>query len=138
MSRTVLPEARRAAIARRDAAAVAATGVAFALAVGLVVPTLRTIDHVPEVTVENPHPWTVDVGSDGDRVPVGAVHRERTQTFAELPDQGDGWSFTFGYAGQRAEVRLTAAELESADWTVTVPDGLAADLRAAGVAETPP
>lgn len=137
MSSTIVPPAPRPFRARSGVATVAATVLAFGVAVGLAVPTLRVPGHVDEVTVENPHPWSVEVGGDGGRYPVGAVDRESRQSFVELPDQGDEWSFTFAYAGRRAEVRLTADELRRQGWTVTVPEALADDLRAEGVDETP-
>lgn len=103
---------------------------------------LRVPTYVEQVTVDNPHLWQANVdvtGRDGAGwVGLGTVERESRSTFHDVVDQGDTWVFTFGYAGQDAEVRVSRSELERADWQITVPDQLAEQLRTAGVPETPP
>lgn len=127
----------RSPVARFDVLVVVGTGLVFGAVAAAAIPTLQAPDHIEQVTIDNPHPWAFDIRANEDRHLVGAIDRETRQSFAQLIDQGNDWTFTFTYADQRAEVQLTADEMHRDNWTVTVPDSLAADLRTAGVAETP-
>jgi hypothetical protein len=143
MNTNTTPAAGQPASARRaDLVQLVVAAVAFAAVMAAVPPTLRVPPHVDRLTVENPHPWEITVAvTDDDRDgwhPIGALERESEQRFLQLVDQGDRWTFRFSYAGEQADLSVTAAQLEEDGWRVTVPDQLAADLRAAGVAETPP
>jgi hypothetical protein len=113
----------------------------FAAALAAIMPALRVPAHVDRVTVDNPYRWRVNVVATGDgraaRHDLGAVDREDVHEFADLVDQGEAWTFRFSYAGEHADLRVTAAELEELGWRVAVPDELATRLGAAGVAESP-
>ena len=122
----------------------AVTAAIFAAALTVIMPALRVPAHVDRVAIENPHPWRVNAAVTGDTGDsrgawhdLGAVDREDEQELRDLVDQGDAWTFRFSYAGQHADLQVTAAQLADAGWTVAVPDELATRLRAAGVAETP-
>jgi len=118
-----------------------ATVAVAALIVAVAVPALGVPAHVDEVTVDNPHPWAVVVDvTDADRdawLALGGVRRNREQGFGEVLDQGDEWTFRFTYAGEQATVTVSGADLERADWRVSVPDELGERLGAADVTETP-
>jgi hypothetical protein len=138
--------ADRPAPARRgDLAHLVIGALACAALLAVVMPALRVPPQVDRLTVENPHPWGITVtatgvgrdGTDGWHA-IGALERESDQSFLRLMDQGDRWMFRFSYAGEHADLSVTAAQLEEDGWRITVPDRLAADLRAAGIAETPP
>lgn len=126
---------------RRGIVGVIATGLAWIAGMVVLVPSLRVPPHVDQITVDNPHAWAVNVDvTDNERfgsVGLGPVDREHRATFHAVPDQGDTWIFTFAYAGEHAELRISRHELERDNWEVTVPDELAEQLRAAAVPEAP-
>jgi hypothetical protein len=97
---------------------------------------------VPELTIVNPSRWAVHVKVASAEAPgwllVGSVPRESSSTFRETTDQGERWIVAFAYDGVSVEVPVDRADLEAADWTLTVPDELADELVDAGVFETPP
>jgi hypothetical protein len=126
---------------RDDFVRLAATAAVFTAALAVIMPALRVPAHVDRVAVDNPYPWRVNViATGGDRDAwhdLGAVDRGDEQEFRELIDQGESWTFRFWYAGQHADLHITAAQLEEVGWSVAVPDELATRLRGAGVGETP-
>ena len=126
---------------RDDLVRLAVTVAIFAAVLTVIMPALRVPAHVDRVAVDNPYPWRVNVTATGDGRDawhdLGAVERGDEQEFLELLDQGEAWTFRFWYAGQHADLHITAAQLEELSWRVTVPDEVATRLRAAGVAETP-
>ncbi|MGH9181600.1 MAG: hypothetical protein ACRDY5_07790 [Acidimicrobiales bacterium] len=123
----------------------AATGIVDTVALGLVLlammaltaPALRVPPHVDRVTVNNPHPWNVSVelvDVDGRRrLALGPFGSASDQSFLEVLDQGVEWVFRFSSAGRSADVHRAGRQLEDAGWRVTVPESLAADLRAAAI-----
>ena len=126
---------------RADVIGTGATAIVAALIVAVAIPALRVPSHVDHVTVDNPHPWAVQVEvTDAERdawLAMGGVARDREQDFGSVPDQGDEWTFRFTYAGQEATVTVSGADLESSDWRVAVPGELAERLASADVTETP-
>jgi hypothetical protein len=137
-----VPLADRPAPARRtELVQLVVAALVSAAVLAAVIPTLRVPPHVERLTVENPHPWEITVAAtndDGDGwYGIGALERESEHRFLRIVDQGDHWTFRFSYAGEHADLRVAAAQLERNDWQVTVPDQLAVDLRDAGVSETP-
>lgn len=121
-------------------------GFAFAVcfwvaAMAVAVPAMRLPAHVDRLTVDNPHPWAINLDvtdADGSRwLGVGTVEREQEQTFPSVLDQGDEWTIRFSYSGVHVDVSMTGFQLEQRGWHVTVPDELAGQLRAAGVPVTP-
>ncbi|MEO7443374.1 MAG: hypothetical protein ABIW46_07575 [Acidimicrobiales bacterium] len=117
-------------------------GLALLVIVALTTPALRVPRHVDQVTVANPHPWSVGVElvdvDDLRRVALGPVGPTSEQRFKEVLDQGVEWVFRFSSAGRSADVHRAAPQLEADGWRVTVPAKLAADLRAAGVPVSAP
>jgi hypothetical protein len=126
---------------RGDVAGIAAIVLLWAIGMAALAPALRAPAHVERLTVDNPTEWRVNVDvSDeeaGGWVGLGSVDRGHRYTFAGVLDQGETWIFTFRYAGQHAELRLSRHQLEQAGWQVTVPADLARRLQAAAVPETP-
>jgi hypothetical protein len=120
---------------------VPATLVAVLLAVlfGVALLHLRTPDMV-RLTVDNKLPWRAEVtarpADSGSWTGAGAVWREGRLDFLQFPDQGSDWVIRFSYAGQSEDIEVTRDQLVAQDWTVEVPDGFGAQLKAAGVAET--
>lgn len=130
------PRSRR----RRDLVGLVATGLAWVAALAMLVPTLRVPPYVDQITIDNPHPWAinVDVTNGGDGwVGIGPVDRDGRSTFHGVVDQGGTWIFTFTYAGEHAQLRISRQQLQRDNWEITVPDEVAEQLRAAGVPETP-
>jgi hypothetical protein len=127
---------------RSDIIGMVVTVLLWAGATALMAPALRTPADVDEITIDNPHSWSVEITvTDRDRdgwVGIGGAGREREQTFQNVLDQGDTWTFRFAYAGEYAETRLSRSQLERDNWHVTVPEEFATRLRSAGVLETPP
>jgi hypothetical protein len=116
--------------------------VSWLLAMAIIAPAIRTPAHIDRRVIDNPHPWlaTVSVSGGEDRdgwLPLGIAQRERQHEFVLVTDQGDTWSIRFSYARQHVDLLVRRAQLQRDDWHVTVPDDFAAQLRAAGVAETP-
>ncbi|MGH9212427.1 MAG: hypothetical protein ACRD2C_17375 [Acidimicrobiales bacterium] len=128
-------------ISRTDVFGLAMTGVVYAVVMALLIPALRQPDDVDQVTVDNPHPWDVNVAvTDGERdgwLGIGVLEPGTEQSFASVLDQGEQWIFRFSYGGEQAEAQLSGAQLARDGWQVTVPDELADNLRAAGVPEAP-
>ena len=126
---------------RRDHVVIVVAVLAWAAATALLAPVLREPGHVDHVTVDNPHPWDVNVdATSGHRdgwVGVGDLARDGSDTFRSVLDEGDTWIFRFTYGGEEAQLRISRRQLEQNAWHVTVPDEFAARLRSAGVPETP-
>jgi hypothetical protein len=126
---------------RDDLVRMAVTAAVFAAALTVIMPALRVPAHVDRLVIDNPYPWRVNVSAistgRGGWHDLGAVDREGEHDFRELVDQGEAWTFRFSYAGQHADLRVSAGELEEAGWRIAVPDEVAVRLRSAGVHETP-
>jgi hypothetical protein len=126
---------------RGDVVGVAVIVLLWAAGMAALAPTLRSPAHVERITVDNPTAWRVNVDvtdeEAGAWVGLGSVDRGHRYAFADVLDQGGTWVFTFRYAGQHAELRLSRHQLEQAGWQVTVPAELTRRLQAAAVPETP-
>lgn len=127
---------------RNDLLGVVVSTLFYAASMAVLVPALRIPAHVDHVTIENPHPWLVNIAvTDGDRdgwVGLGTVERDTEHTFQSVVDQGDQWIFRFAYAGHQVETVVSGARLDEDDWHVAVPNDLADRLRSSDVPETPP
>lgn len=136
----VLTLSRPEALAGR-AQVVPAVLVGAFLAVVLVVASfaLRTPDMVT-VTVDNPLQWRAEVSvRSADSTAwtgAGAVARESSLTFLELPDQGSDWVVRFAYAGTTEEIAVSRDELGARDWTIEVPASFGTQLDEAGIPPT--
>lgn len=124
---------------RPEVIPVAIVGVILAALFGLALLHLRTPDMV-RFTVDNKLPWRAEVSArpadSSSWTGAGAVWRDGRLDFLEFPDQGTDWVIRFSYAGESEEVEVTRDQLAAADWTVEVPESLAARLEAAGVPRT--
>ncbi|MGH9246746.1 MAG: hypothetical protein ACRD29_21030 [Acidimicrobiales bacterium] len=128
-------------IAKRDAVAALLAATLGAVLIPIALSVLRLPPHVGSLTIHNPHSWLAHVKiTDHARdgwVGLGSIPRQSDRTFNQIPDQGDMWIISFNYAGANSEIQLDRSELERLDWTLTVPDDFARQLRTAGVFETP-
>ncbi len=101
--------------------------------------SLHTPDTV-QLTVENPLPWraevTVRAADSGSYTGAGAVARESSLVFQELPDQGDLWVFSFSYAGHTEDLEVSRSDLAANGWSVEVPEAFGNQLQDSGVAPT--
>ncbi len=93
---------------------------------------------VPRITVVNPTQYNVQIDVTGlsrdGWLSLGGVRRETTKHLYEVIDQGNRWIFHFHYAGQDAgELSMSKAELRAGDWRLSIPPGVGARLRAAGL-----
>jgi hypothetical protein len=118
--------------------------VAIALACAALIPMVRLGapgGSVVHMAIENPSEYAFEVqASDHARVgwmPVGTAQPKTTTTFTDVYDQGKTWTVQFAYGSYESVVAITRADLQHADWRVTVPADLIAHLRAAHVAPTP-
>ena len=69
---------------------------------------------------------------------LGRAEDNAETDFLEVIDQGDIWVFRFDYLGEHSEeIEMTRSDLESAEWTVPVPDEFAASLREMGFSPPP-
>lgn len=98
---------------------------------------------VPEVTIENPlvYKVNVDVKAPGDDgwSDLGTVRRETTKTIEEVVDQGRTWTFRFTYGGELGgEVTVDRPQLRADGWRVTVPPDVGDRLRQAGMRPSAP
>jgi hypothetical protein len=103
----------------------------------LVLPLLSPVARAPQLTVENPLVYLVEVAvADGATlVPVGPVNRGTTVAFAGVADVGETWRFHFAYAGVDAgSLLLSRDALDAAGWRIVVPDDVGRRLREAGLA----
>lgn len=97
---------------------------------------------IPRITFVNPSEYDLAIDATGAEregwVSVGTARRESRTTHEDTIDHGDVWIFRFAGQGEDAgEVRITRRDLESADWTVHIPERIAEELRAKGAPPTP-
>jgi hypothetical protein len=97
---------------------------------------------VARITYDNPTVYGlgVEVSSEAESgwVFAGFVAPRSTGVAEDVIDQGDVWLFRFDSQGEiGGEVRLTRAELEAANWQVTVPAHVGARLAELGAPPTP-
>ncbi len=98
---------------------------------------------VPEVTVDNPLVYKVNVDvkpADGDGwSSLGTVRRETSKTVEQVVDQGPTWTFRFTYGGEPGgEMTVSRSELRTGGWRVTVPPEVGDRLRQAGLRPSAP
>lgn len=130
-----VPSPRRAPPARQLA------GLAVALAAGLIAMWFMAgwLDGPARVdlVVENPTPYplllTVRAPGDTSVLPVGYISKNSTMEKRDVIDHGDRWVFEFSYAGSELPAfERSRAELERADWRISVPRDAATRLQSAG------
>jgi len=121
-----------------------ATGVAVvAIVLVAVVASVRFLPQpmsTGDLTVVNPHPWAahVEVGTaDGATFAVGAVPREHTRTFTDVPEPGDPLTLRFRYLEVSAELQLDRDQLAASRDQVAVPESFGRELSELGVPPTP-
>ncbi len=121
-----------------------ATGVAVvAIVLVAVVASVRFLPQpmaTGDLTVVNPHPWAaqVEVGaSDGATFAVGAVPREHTRTFADVPEPGSPVTIRFSYQEVTAELQVDRDQLAASGDRVEVPEAFGRELSELGVPPTP-
>jgi hypothetical protein len=92
-----------------------------------------------DLTVVNPHPWAarVEVDADGASIAVGAVPREHTRTFTDVPEPGGPLTIRFRYQQVTAELQLARDQLAASDGKVEVPEAFGRQLTELGVPPTP-
>jgi len=111
-----------------------ATGAALFMAMAS---ALRPPPHVHRIDISNPHEWNVEVGLTrpirNGALPIGRVERNRTESFWEVLDQGDTWSFQFTYGGvDGGRLLVSRSDLQRSRWKITVADEFAQRMRTAG------
>lgn len=116
--------------------------VAAVIATACTVVLTRTPPTVDRLTIDNPHPWELAVEiSPGGPAPRTALPVARAGVRHEVPDvldQGAVWVFHLRIAGvDLAPIERTRARLEADDWVLRLPDGVADELREAGVPVSP-
>ena len=95
--------------------------------------------HVPRLSVDNPHPWLVNIDArpagHGSWTGIGALDAGTDQDFLEVLDMGDTWELRFHYAG---EVEVTTSfsrrQLEQSNWSIAVPASFASEAEVAQAA----
>ncbi len=113
---------------RRGAAALAVLAIGALVALGL-----TRLTHEPEfidrITVVNPTNRDIDVevGSNADGwLPIAIVDADSTVVTNDVIDAGDVWTFRFlTYGRVLGQLQRTRAQLEQADWLVTIPARIA-------------
>ena len=114
-------------------------GIVVAVLLVLAAFSLRTPDTVA-LTVDNPLPWRAEVtvrpADSAAWTGAGAVARESSLEFQELPDQGSQWVIRFSYAGHTEDVAVSRDDLASNGWKVEVPEAFGTQLQDSGVAPT--
>jgi len=93
-----------------------------------------------DLTVVNPHTWAVRVEvvtAGGASIAVGAVPREHTWTFSDVPEPGNPVSIRFRYQQVTVEVQLDRDQLAASGGKVEVPEAFGLQLSEAGVPPTP-
>jgi hypothetical protein len=131
--RRVEARRRRPIISRGLVALALATIAAAALAI-TVLPTLITHQSVvPRLSVTNGSDYDVQVsvgtGRPSSWVTLGAAGQQCTTTFSQVADQGSDWVLRFQAQGVDAgTMTVSRAELEAAQWTVTIPADVSKQL----------
>ena len=97
---------------------------------------------VDRMAFDNPSEYDVLIRLTGEErdgwLILGTARRAATTTVGEIVDQGDVWIFGFFAQGEEAgELRVERSRLEGDGWRVTVPDQVAAELRAKGAPPPP-
>ena len=93
-----------------------------------------------DLTVVNPHPWAAHVevvAAGGASIAVGAVPREHTRTFSDVPEPGNPVTIRFRYQQVTVEVQLDRDQLAAAGDRVEVPEAFGRQLSELGVPPTP-
>ncbi|MET0420817.1 MAG: hypothetical protein ABW073_03860 [Acidimicrobiia bacterium] len=101
------------------------------------VDSLAPLDAVAHVTVQNRSDLLIDTDvSDGTGdgwLPISIADPHGTTKTEEIIDQGDTWRFRFRAAGlDGGTISMSRAELEQANWTVTIPESAVAKLHQEG------
>ncbi len=122
-------------------------GLGLAIAVGVVAllatRALSGPSFVSSVAVVNPSAYTLDVevaSASGDEwTQLVSVSPKSTASAEQVVDQGERWAFRAQSAGVAGgEFVVSRADLERADWKVTIPPAIVERLRARGVPDSPP
>ena len=93
-----------------------------------------------DLTVVNPHPWAAHVevvAAGGASIAVGAVPREHTRTFSDVPEPGTPVTIRFRYQQVTAELQVGRDQLAAAGGNVEVPEAFGLQLSELGVPPTP-
>jgi hypothetical protein len=126
-------------IVRADAVAIVAAIIGV-MVIGIVL--LSGPARVGHLTVDNPTDYDVSIqlapSANGPWLPFAVVGLRSTRDFQDVLDQGDSWVLRFHAQGQDAgDVTLTKADLQAADWHLTVPDTVVQRLQQLGVPTSP-
>ena len=124
---------------RRPLAILVVVGVVLAV---LIAPRLALPAKVPPLTITNANEYTVMVEASNGRgdgwAPVAIIRSGQTAVVHELIDQGPDWTFRFtGQGRQFTGYGVSRAQLAADGWHYTVPDDVAAQLRADRVPASP-
>ena len=69
---------------------------------------------------------------------LGRAEDNAETDFHQVIDQGETWIFRFDYLGEHEEeLMVKRSELESSEWTVTIPAEFASSLREMGFSPPP-
>ena len=135
------PERAESFLSRLDWRWALIAGVSLAIVL-LVTRLDATPAMVDRVTIENTSDFAFDVevtGASRDGwLQLGGTDEKSSTVLEKVLDQGDTWIFHFSGQGEDGgELTVPRAELEAADWKVTVPAAAVEKLRALGVPPTP-
>jgi len=127
---SVLVHPPEAAPRSRQLALLAAAVVASLAVLAGLLALVQHPDFVSRVSIVNQSgsQLQVDVapGRDAAIMPLGVVDGHSTEEFRDVVDQGDVWYVHVADTGTGARtLRLTRAELEHANWRVTIPSDFA-------------
>ena len=129
MSSVLVHPPEAAPRSRQLALLVAGVLASLAILAGLLALVQRP-DFVSRVSIVNrsASPLQVDVaaGRDAAIMPLGVVDGHSTENFQDVVDQGDVWYVHVADTGTGARtLHFTRAELEHANWRVTIPSDFA-------------
>lgn len=96
---------------------------------------------VDAIVIENPTAFTANVDVGGDTregwVGLATVQANSEATIRNVLDQGDSWTFRFGYSGYQQEIRLSREDLARGRWRVPIPSSFESELRRRGLVPPP-
>lgn len=123
-------------------AAVVLAAAAAVAGLVLVMQSTGLPQYVDELTVENGTDFHLRIevsgGENESWLRVGTIEAQSTKAFSRVIDQGKIWLFRFhGQGRMGGELRVNRSQLEGDGWRVVVPNSVADELRAQGVAPPP-